>query len=195
MNPDGPVQAGPGARSPSGKARQNLRGAAPRFRRNPLPPTSGAPHTPPEGAAGGGGASRIGPAGILSRYPQPESQYPSEAVRETDEALVTSTPILPTSCLPSWATKGPREAGPLRLLAQFCPAGVDQGYGLFLAIVCAGGGEKLGQDPPPTTAASGTPTAHPPLAPLTLLRRSPPRIRPWAGWSPFGGKSCFQRLF
>lgn len=54
MNPDGPVQAGPGARSPSGKARQNLRGAAPRFRRNPLPPTSGAPHTPPEGAAGGG---------------------------------------------------------------------------------------------------------------------------------------------
>lgn len=142
-----------------------------------------------------GGRSRIGPAGILSRYPQPESQYPSEAVRETDEALVTSTPILPTSCLPSWATKGPREAGPLRLLAQFCPAGVDQGYGLFLAIVCAGGGEKLGQDPPPTTAASGTPTAHPPLAPLTLLRRSPPRIRPWAGWSPCGGKSCFQRLF
>lgn len=165
MNPDGLSRLGRGRDPLAGRLVRTCVGRPLGLGGIPSRPLSGAPHTPPEGAARGG--SRIGPAGILSRYPQPESQYPSEAVRETEEALVTSTPILPTSCLPSWATKGPREAGPLRLLAQFCPAGVDQGYGLFLAIVCAGGGEKLGQDPPPRLLhqVPPPPTHHMPPSP------------------------------
>lgn len=54
---------------------------------------------------------------------------PRRLCEEQDEALVISTPIPPTSCLPSWATKGPREAGPLRLRPRFSPADVEAGFG------------------------------------------------------------------
>lgn len=67
---------------------------------------------------------------------------------EQDEAPVISTPIPPTSCLPSWATKGPREAGPLQLPDPLQPCDVERGLGLCPAIVCSGGGKRLGPGPP-----------------------------------------------
>lgn len=146
MNPDG--LAGREARSLSGKAPQTLCGAALRFTGSPLvppPPPRPVPlPAPPECAAGGFpiGLTRLG-----SHCPQPEGQCLSEAVGGTEEALVTSTPIPSTSCLPSWATKGPREAEPFQPQACFSPFGVERGFWLCQAIVCAGGGERLGQDP------------------------------------------------
>lgn len=192
MNPDGPVQAGPGARSPSGKAHQNLRGAAPRFRRNPLTPPSGAPHTPPAGAARGDPGSdqrESCPATPSLRASIPQRRCEK---RTRPRSLPRPSYPLPASLL-----------GQQRDLGKLGPFGSWPSSALLVwtrvtvfswLLFALGEGRNWGRTPP-TTAASGTPTAHPPLAPLTLLRRSPPRIRPWAGWSPCGGKSCFQRLF
>lgn len=136
----------PGERS----RRRPCSGRPPRSRRNP----PGAPHRvltcpqpPPERAAG---------RSLMRPEPAPLSRCPSALglvsprilCEEQDEAPVISTPIPPTSCLPSWATKGPWEAGPLQLPDPLQPCDVERGLGLCPAIVCAGGGERLGPGPP-----------------------------------------------
>lgn len=85
-----------------------------------LPTAPRLPPPPPESVAGRS-LIRLEPA-LLSRRPSARGLVsPRRLCEEQDEARVISTPIPPTSCLPSWATKGPREAGPLRLPAPLRP--------------------------------------------------------------------------
>lgn len=98
-----------------------LHRASPAVREEPLSRSPPAPQLPPPESFAGRSLIRPEPA-LFSRRPKARGLVsPRRLCEEQDEALVISTPIPPTSCLPSWATKGPREAGPLRLPAPLQP--------------------------------------------------------------------------